>query len=368
MKNYIDFSFNVVSEAIQKKFIHQEYKENIVFQWLKRPCLIRGKNLKVLSQESLFYICFRLLDTLKQCNDLTDCQVQSEMQCVPYEIERLIPESIYDNSYYCASERMFAIFTLHTLLCMLETDEAATLARYLEQDTEYLMRKTLLEQWYFSIYNDIMNTLTKESPIYQRSAQIMQSTDYCETNETHLIDYVQKYMLSPQRISEEIANLSALSHSEGDHHIGQTEKNNKEIEQLQTRIKTLEESLQKKDEKIAALREEIETSSKPAEGYIQIESSCKSKVAAILSAMYYANYFHGVNLSDKDQAVTHILKHGFNYSTKSEPQLVSTYVRNGGNLENLKHDLQNTITLQLDDALNNLTCIQKVRTKKDGSN
>lgn len=127
--------------------------------------------------------------------------------------------------------------------------------------------------------------------------------------------------------------------------------------------------MQKKDEEIAVLREEIETfSNKPAEGYIQIESSCKSKVAAILSAMYYANYFHGVNLSDKDQAVTHILKHGFNYSTKSEPQLVSTYVRNGGNLENLKHDLQNTITLQLDDALNNLTCIQKVRTKKDGNN
>ncbi|MCI5680354.1 MAG: hypothetical protein MR293_00030 [Bacteroidales bacterium] len=213
-----------------------------------------------------------------------------------------------------------------------------------------------------------MNTLTKESPIYQRSAQIMQSTDYCETDETHLIDYVQKYMLSPQRISEEIANLSAQNHNEEKQHIGQTEKNYKEIEQLQAHIKTLEESLQKKNEEIAALREEIETSSKPAEGYIQIESSCKSKVAAILSAMYYANYFHGVNLSDKDQAVTHILKHGFNYSTKSEPQLVSTYVRNGGNLENLKHDLQNTITLQLDDALNNLTCIQKVRTKKDGNN
>ena len=125
MKNYIDFSMDVASNAVQKSFIQQEYKENIVFQWLKRPCLICGKNSKVLSQESLFYICFRLLDTLKQCDDLTDCQVQSEMQCVPYEIERLIPESIYDNSYYCASERMFAIFTLHTLLCMLETDEAA---------------------------------------------------------------------------------------------------------------------------------------------------------------------------------------------------------------------------------------------------
>lgn len=365
MKNYIDFSMDVVSNAVQKSFIQQEYKENIVFQWLKRPCLICGKNSKVLSQESLFYICFRLLDTLKQCDDLTDCQVQSEMQCVPYEIERLIPESIYDNSYYCASERMFAIFTLHTLLCMLETDEAATLARYLEQDTEYLMRKTLLERSYFSIYNDVMNTLTKESPIYQRSAQIMQSTDYCETDETHLIDYVQKYMLSPQRISEEIANLSALNHSEGDHHIGQTEKNNKELEQLRAQIKTLEESLQQKDEEIAVLREEIETfSNKPTEGYIQIESKCKSKVAAILSAMYYAGYFHGVELPDRNQAVTHILKYGFHYPTKSISQLLSQYTYNGGNIENLKNELRSIIELQLEDTLKDLVQIQKDRSNE----
>lgn len=364
MKNYIDFSMDVVSKGIQKNLIQQEYKENIVFQWLKRPCLICGKNSKVLSQESLFYICFRLLDTLKQCDDLTDCQVQSEMQCVPYEIERLIPESIYDNSYYCASERMFAIFTLHTLLCMLETDEAATLARYLEQDTEYLMRKTLLERSYFSIYNDIMNTLTKESPIYQRSAQIMQSTDYCETDETHLIDYVQKYMLSPQRISEEIANLSALNHSEGDHHIGQTEKNNKELEQLRAQIKTLEESLQQKDEEIAALREEIETTAKSVEGYIQIESKCKSKVAAILSVMYYAGYFHGVELPDRNQAVTHILKYGFHYPTKSISQLLSQYTYNGGNIENLKNELRSIIELQLEDTLKDLVQIQKDRSNE----
>lgn len=364
MKNYIDFSMDVVSKGIQKNLIQQEYKENIVFRWLKRPCLICGKNSKVLSQESLFYICFRLLDTLKQCDDLTDCQVQSEMQCVPYEIERLIPESIYDNSYYCASERMFAIFTLHTLLCMLETDEAATLARYLEQDTEYLMRKTLLERSYFSIYNDIMNTLTKESPIYQRSAQIMQSTDYCETDETHLIDYVQKYMLSPQRISEEIANLSALNHSEGDHHIGQTEKNNKELEQLRAQIKTLEESLQQKDEEIAALREEIETTAKSVEGYIQIESKCKSKVAAILSAMYYAGYFHGVELPDRNQAVTHILKYGFHYPTKSISQLLSQYTYNGGNIENLKNELRSIIELQLEDTLKDLVQIQKDRSNE----
>lgn len=364
MKNYIDFSMDVVSNAVQKSFIQQEYKENIVFRWLKRPCLICGKNSKVLSQESLFYICFRLLDTLKQCDDLTDCQVQSEMQCVPYEIERLIPESIYDNSYYCASERMFAIFTLHTLLCMLETDEAATLARYLEQDTEYLMRKTLLERSYFSIYNDIMNTLTKESPIYQRSAQIMQSTDYCETDETHLIDYVQKYMLSPQRISEEIANQSAQNHNEEEQHIGQTEKNNKELEQLRAQIKTLEELLQQKDEEIAALREEIETTAKSVEGYIQIESKCKSKVAAILSAMYYAGYFHGVELPDRNQAVTHILKYGFHYPTKSISQLLSQYTYNGGNIENLKNELRSIIELQLEDTLKDLVQIQKDRSNE----
>lgn len=81
--------------------------------------------------------------------------------------------------------------------------------------------------------------------------------------------------------------------------------------------------------------------------------------------MYYAHYFHGVNLPDKDQAVAHILKYGFHYSTKSAPQLVSSFVRTGGDLETIKEELKSSIKLHLEDAMKDLTDIQKVRNSEN---
>ncbi len=370
MKNYMDFSLDVLSKAVQKGFIQQDYKENIVFRWLKRPCLMYCKNSKVLSQENLFYICFQLLDTLKQCSDLTDCQVQSEIQCIPYEVERLFDQSKYaGNTYQCASDRLLVILTLYRLLYMIDymMDElqVGVLAKYLLNDTNHIIPEGISTQWYAKRGNDITAALTQDSPIYKRSSAIMASTDCCEIDEPNLIDYIQGYMVSQQKISEDIAAHKENSPTEDcptTQTTVHTQESNKELEQLRVQIKTLEESLQKKDEEIAALRKERETSPKPTEGYIQIESKCKSKVAAILSAMFYAHYFHGVEgISDRNEVVTHILKYGFNYPTKSISQLLCPYVRTGGNLEDLKNDLQKTIELQLNDALTDLPYIQKLK-------
>lgn len=373
MKNYIDFSMDVVSNAVQKSFIQQEYKENIVFQWLKRPCLMYCRDSKVLSQEDLFYLCFQLLDTLKQCDDLTDCQVQSEMQCIQYEVERIFDQSKYaGNTYQCMSDRLLVILTLYRLLCMidcmLDEPQVGVLAKYLLNDTNHIIPKDISTQWYKERGNDITAALTQDSPIYKRSSAIIASTDCCEIDELNLIDYIQGYMVSPQKISKEIAAHKENNPTEDNSPTTQTtvhtQKNNKELEQLRAQIKTLEESLQQKDEEIAALREEIETTAKSVEGYIQIESKCKSKVAAILSAMYYAGYFHGVELPDRNQAVTHILKYGFHYPTKSISQLLSQYTYNGGNIENLKNELRSIIELQLEDTLKDLVQIQKDRSNE----
>ena len=241
------------------------------------------------------------------------------------------------------------------------------LAKYLLNDTNHIIPKDISTQWYKERGNDITAALTQDSPIYKRSSAIIASTDCCEIDELNLIDYIQGYMVSPQKISEEIATHKENCPTKDcptTQIIVQKTENNKEIEQLQARIKTLEESLQQKDEEIAVLREEIETfSNKPTEGSIQIESKCKTKVAAILSAMFYAHYFHGEGgISDRNEVLTHILKYGFNYPTKSISQLLCPYVHIGGNLEDLKDDLQKTIELQLNDALKDLYYIQKVRT------
>lgn len=372
MKNYIDFSMDVVSKGIQKNLIQQEYKENIVFRWLKRPCLMYCRDSKVLSQENLFYICFQFLDTLKQCNDLTDCQVQSEMQCIPYEVERIFDQSKYaGNTYQCMSDRLLVILTLYRLLCMidcmLDEPQVGVLAKYLLNDTNHIIPKDISTQWYKERGNDITAALTQDSPIYKRSSAIIASTDCCEIDELNLIDYIQGYMVSLQKISKEIAahkeNNPIEDNSPTTQTTVHTQESNKELEQLRAQIKTLEESLQQKDEEIAVLREEIETfSNKPTEGYIQIESKCKTKVAAILSAMFYAHYFHGVgDISNRDEVVTHILKYGFNYPTKSISQLLWQYTYNGRNIENQKDELRSTIEMQLEDTLKDLGQIQKNR-------
>lgn len=369
-----DFNLDIIKNAIQKNLIQQDYKENIVFRWLKRPCLMYCRDSKVLSQENLFYICFLFLDTLKQCNDLTDCQVQSEMQCIPYEVERIFDQSKYaGNTYQCMSDRLLVILTLYRLLCMidymLDEPQVGVLTKYLLNDTNHIIPKGISTQWYKERGNDITAALTQDSPIYKRSSAIIASTDCCEIDELNLIDYIQGYMVSPQKISEEIATHKENSPTKDcptTQIIVPKTENNKEIEQLQARIKTLEESLQKKDEEIAVLREEIETfSNKPTEGYIQIESKCKTKVAAILSAMFYAHYFHGVgDISDRNEVVTHILKYGFNYPTKSVSQLLWQYTYNKGNIENLKDELRSIIEMQLEDTLKDLVQIQKDRSNE----
>lgn len=383
MKNYIDFSFDIVSKAVQKRVIQQEYKENIVFQWLKRPCLMYCKDSKVLSQENLFYICFQLLDTLKQCNDLTDCYVQNEMQCIPYEVERIFDQSKYaGDTYQCASDRLLVILTLHVLLCMIDYTmdqlQVRVLAKYLLNDLDYIIPDNIPKQWYSQLYNEITAALTQDSPIYKRSFAIMASADCCEIDEPNLVDYIEGYMVSPQKISAEIASHKEHNPTEDcptAETATLTQERNSETEQLRAQIKTLEESLLKKDEDIAALqakqqdpvpdnsavllnenkqlKQELEELQEQKQQLLQnlqsyaqpvhIVKGKKSKAATIFSAMFYANYFQCDNNLNKNECVAAILQRIFNDSSNSIPQLVSSYL-DKGTLDQLKQELIDTLS------------------------
>ena len=381
-----DFSIDIIKNAVEKSFIKEEYHENIVYQWLKRPCLLFKKKQNILSQESLFYICFQLLDYLKQYEYLDNPQLQTEIQCIPYEIEHLLDKSKYpsqDWEYYCTVDRLLIMTTLYTLLRLLGIQEADVLARYLVVDINYKMPGNFVTRQnkvYSTLQNGIQAALTNDSPIYKHSTEMMHIPDcYSEICEMHLIEFVQTYFASDRLISEEIAAHLAKDTPIEDALIlpahdyqAETEQLQKQIVELQTtlqkkdeEIATLKEAAQEKDKEILALREEQQVSSLPTDAYIEIESKCKSKVTALLTAMYYAHYFHGVNLPDKDQAVAHILKYGFHYSTKSAPQLVSSFVRTGGDLETIKEELHSSIKLQLEDAMKDLTDIQKVRSSEN---
>ena len=381
-----DFSIDIIKNAVEKNFIKAEYNENIVYQWLKRPSLLFKQEQSTLSQESLFYICFQLLDHMKQYEYLDDCQLQNEIQCIPFYVERLFEECNYQEpfgEYYCALDRLLIMISLHTLLRLLGDPKADRLAQYLLSDMNYTMPHDLVSKnsrHYLALQKDIRNALTDDSPIYKHSIEMMQNPDYyCQTDKMHLIEFIQTYFASDRLISEEIAAHLTKDMPVEDAHIlpahdyqAETEQLKKQIAELQTalqkkdeEIAALKETAQEKDKEILALQEQQQVSSLPTDTYIEIESKCKSKVTALLTAMYYAHYFHGVNLPDKDQAVAHILKYGFHYSTKSAPQLVSSFVRTGGDLETIKEELRSSIKLLLEDAMKDLTDIQKIRSSEN---
>lgn len=381
-----DFSIDIIRNAVEKSFIKTEYNDNIVYRWLKRPCLLFKQKQNILSQESLFYICFQLLDYLKQYEYLDDPQLQTEIQCIPYEIECLLNESDYsslDWEYYCTVDRLLVIITLYTLLRLLGGQKTDILAQYLLVDMNYKMPGNFVAQEnkvYSTLQNGIQGALTNDSPIYKHSTDIMHHPEhYSETDEMHLIEFVQTYFDSDRLISNEIAAhlakdtpIEAPFILPAHDYQAETVQLQKQIAELQTalqkkdeEIAALKEASQEKDKEILALQEQQQASSLPTDAYIEIESKCKSKVTALLTAMYYAHYFHGVNLPDKDQAVAHILKYGFHYSTKSAPQLVSSFVRTGGDLETIKEELKSSIKLHLEDAMKDLTDIQKVRNSEN---
>ena len=381
-----DFSIDIIKNAVEKSFIKAEYNENIVYRWLKRPSLLFKQEQITSSQESLFYICFQLLDHMKQYEYLDDCQLQNEIQCIPFYVEHLFEECNYQEpfkEYCCTLDRLLVMITLHTLLRLLGDPKADRLAQYLLSDMNYTMPHDFVSKnakVYLALQKAIQNALTDQSLIYKHSIDMMQDPDYyCQTNEMHLIEFAQTYFASDRLISEEIAAHLAKAKPVEDALILPAHNYQAEIEQLQKQIVELQTALQKKNEEIAALKdtaqekdkeilalqEKQQVSSLPTDAYIEIDSKCKSKVTALLTAMYYAHYFHGVNLPDKDQAVAHILQYGFHYSTKSAPQLISSFVRTGGDIETLKEELRSNITLQLEDALKDLTDIQKVRSSEN---
>lgn len=376
-----DFSIDIIRNAVEKSFIQTEYNDNIVYRWLKRPCLLFKQKQNILSQESLFYICFQLLDYLKQYEYLDDPQLQTEIQCIPYEIEHLLNESDYsslDWEYYCTVDRVLLIRTLYNLLRFLDGQETADLAKYLLVDMNYKMPGNFATQEntvYLILCNGIQAALTNESPIYTHSNQIMKSPDYCETNEMHLIEFVQTYFASDRLISEEIATHLAKDTPVEEAHILPSHDYQAETEQLKKQIDELQTALQKKNEEIIALqakqqapvpdnsaallnenkqlKQELEELQEQKQQLLQnlqsyahpihIVKGKKSKAATIFSAMFYANYFQCDNNLNKNECVTTILQRIFNDSSNSIPQLVSSYL-DKGTLDQLKQELIDTLS------------------------
>ncbi len=332
-----------MANLAERQSIKDNYQDNIVYQWLKLSYDDNYSHNSLLTLEDLFFLSFQFLDYLKQYEDFSDCLLLNDLQCIPYEINKLLDHNPEDVRQ-CVTDNLLAFQTLHILLTMIELPNEDLLEHSLVKNTDCFFTQQILPEWYTSVYERIEDTLTMDSQVYKHSSDIMSKEDYDTATKTHLIDYIQGYFASPQRISEEIATgkpNSTLS-------INNNEQDSPQLQQLK-------DELQKKDNEIAELKEKLNTFSQSSKGYVQINSKCKSKITAILSAMFYANYFHGIDISGRDPLVGHILKYGFHYPQSSISQLLSQYMNSGtGNLEDLKKELRES----LENALKDLTQIQ----------
>lgn len=358
MKNFIDDGLDFLPTGIDTTFIQKNYKKNFLFRWLRKPWYANCSEQGVLSHENLFYICFQFLDSLKQCNDFSDCCLQDSIQCIPYEVARFFELGKYKTEQQCITDRALVINTLYILLCILDNDETSHLPKILTTDLKNSIYRHIPDEMHADINRSVLKTLTKNSFTYSKSNKIMQEIDICEQEEHHLMDSINAYMISKQQISQEIAEQIEKLQADPEY--------DEEKDQLKEQIYALQQQLIKKDEQIAALKDNKPISDLPADKHIQIDSTCKSKVVAILSAMFYAKYFHGENgLSNRNQVLEHILQYGFDYPANSIPQLLSKYVENGGNLDDLKEQLKNTNDplLEQENPLEDLTQMQNKKKK-----
>lgn len=346
------FNIDTIAKCVGNSFI-EKHQDSLVYQWLKKPCLILSHDPQRLNPDSMYYMSCWVLDLIKQFKKYDDCRLVNEIQCIPHYVANLLTPQNYDGDLeVCGEDRMFVLLALSTLVGLSDDDDTQALAYYIENGIKEVVPEKV---WNNDLSTDsiqarIRRELTGKSAIYTRSMKIYYEEEFARPKEKNLISTIMHYLVSPERYSEQIEKAAMPTpHEDGTQAA------------LQARVKELEKALEEKDKEIAALREENEKNQK-AEIVcpIQIEGRKKQNVTAVITAMYYAHYFGSTDLRDKNECVKYVLLHGFGYKTESVSQMISGMNDKKHALDRIKEELRKTIESQLEDALTELEHIQNI--------
>lgn len=354
--------FDALRKSIENN-VMEDYRDNIVYQWLRKPCMAYIQDKHRLTPEGLFYMSFWLLDLLKQYKRYDDCRLQNDIQCIPYDIEEIIDMRNYNGDRdKCFNDRMFVLLALSKLLHMLDSEDTDKLSDYLSDGIEEIVDVHFLSDDIFPTGRRARMTksLTTDSPIFAQSSRIMRKEDFCEAKEDHLIDYIERYMVSDRRISAEIATLlhtrkDKSNEKENPYRDGmRSEKTNiashkAEAGRLEARVKELEELLEEKERELAEMREGVPSAESGTP--IRIADRKKSRLEVLLVGLYYADYFvndKGVKLG-RDETIQEILKHGFQCESGRISKDISQYMKTG-TITAFKEDLIKDFKAALDDV------------------
>lgn len=346
------FNIDTIAKCVGNSFI-EKHQDSLVYQWLKKPCLILSHDPKRLNPDSMYYLSCWTLDLIKPYKRFDDCRLVNEIQCIPHYVANLLAPQNYDgNIEACWEDRMFVLHALSILVESIDYDEYQTLAHYIENGIKEVVPEKV---WNNDLSTDsiqarIRRELTGKSAIYTRSMKIYYEEEFARPKEKNLISTIMHYLVSPERFSEQIEKAAMPTpHEDGTQAA------------LQARVEALEKALEEKDKEIAALREEKEQAEQADKQCpVCIAPTKKGKVVAVLTAMYYAHYFHSTSLRDKNKCVAYILKHAFGFESKDVSQSISGMKNKETALDRIKEELRKTIESQLEDALTELEHIQNI--------
>ena len=343
----------------QALWVEEAYEEDLVYIWLKGPCLDKKSWKSVMNPSSLFYACYQELDILKKYGNVQDPRALQKMQYLPTEIyDELNPKYIRGEEDPFHRDVFLVLLTLCELLRLPQDETLNYIAdRMYGWITQYEDKasdgyRTLLIQ----LENDILIEYTHHSPMLIMANKMEEEGAIHHSGEVNIISYVRNYLNSERRISDEIKELlrnngdrskvQGLAQSDAVQAAAVSEGANKEgAGRLEARVKELEGLLEEKERELAEVREEKGGS------MIRIANRKKSSLELLLCGLYYADYFvndKGVRLG-RDETVQEILKHGFRCESGRISKDISQYLSTG-TVTAFKDDLIKDFKKALDDV------------------
>lgn len=334
-------------ESAQRAFIEENYRDDVVYQWLRYPCMKHTADDALMYPELLYYVCMQVLDLLKRYGCSCDSRVSEQMRTMPYEMR----DAFYvpNSSHYAEVGCYSACMILTTLSSLLGYSEDEFLQEHSQNLRDMSLEFPDVSYWGRNVVvSPYIEALEKEYSVYSFISAGLDNAKRRNTNicgsGVNICEYIADYLASGRYISEEIAHC-ALS---GD---GGTEESSESLEaartkigELEARVKELESELEERGSAMGTMQNEKDGEK------ICVATGKKAKLEAVMVGLYYADYFvndKGMKLS-LEKTVPRIMKDGFNSDCNRLSKDISQFATTN-TLSVFKDDILQMVKDGLDD-------------------
>ncbi len=334
-------------ESAQRAFVEEHYRDDVVYQWLRYPCMKHTADDALMYPEVLYYVCMQVLDLMKRYGSSCDGRVSEQMRTMPYEMREdfFVPNSSHYAEVGCYS----ACMILTTLSKLLGYSDDELLQEHSQNLRDMSLDFPDVSCWGRNIVvSPYIEVLEKEYSVYSFISAGLDNAKRRKTNicgsDVNICEYISDYLSSGRSISEEIEHC-ALSGEEGSEELSESlEGARTKIGELEVRVKELERELEERESAMRTMQKEKDVET------ICVANGKKAKLEAVLVGLYYADYFvndKGMKLS-LEKTVPRIMKDGFNSDCNRLSKDISQFVTTN-TLSVFKDDILQMVKDGLDD-------------------